>query len=82
MSRSKAILGVDIGGTKVAVGIVDPDGKIRAQIRKPMSAHGSPEAGFEAVTAAIDSMVASSPEDIQSIGICAPGPLDPSRGLC
>lgn len=81
MSRSKAILGVDIGGTKVAVGIVDPDGKIRAQIRKPMSAHGSPEAGFEAVTAAIDSMVASSPEDIQSIGICAPGPLDPKSGI-
>lgn len=81
MSRSKPILGVDIGGTKVAVGIVDPDGKILAQIRKPMSAHGSPEAGFEAVTAAIDSMVASSPEDIASIGICAPGPLDPKSGI-
>lgn len=80
-SDGKPVLGVDIGGTKVAVGIVDRSGKILAQERKPMPASGTAEAGFEAVTAAIDSMVSSTLDNISSIGICAPGPLDPKTGI-
>jgi glucokinase len=72
-------LGVDIGGTKVAVGIVDGEGKILAQGRKPMIANSTAEAGLEAVIAAIDSMMPQG--NIQSIGICAPGPLDPKTGV-
>jgi len=75
------ILGVDIGGTKVATGIVDCDGKILAQTRKPMPAHGTPEAGLEAVASAIDAMMAASGRGILSIGVCAPGPLDPTTGV-
>ena len=81
LDRNARILGVDIGGTKVAVGIVDREGKILAQGRKPMVANGTSEAGFEAVTEAIDSMISSSAEGVQSIGICAPGPLDPKTGV-
>jgi glucokinase len=74
------ILGVDIGGTKVAVGIVDREGKILAQGRKPMVASGTAQAGLDAVIGAIDSMISAGPE-IGSIGICAPGPLDPKSGI-
>jgi len=78
----KTVLGVDIGGTKVAVGIVDREGKIIAQGRQPMLANGTAEAGFEAVAKAIDSMMTSeSGRVIESIGICAPGPLDPKTGV-
>lgn len=77
----KPILGVDIGGTKVAVGMVDGQGTIMKQTRKPMPAHGTAEAGLEAVTAAIDSLVTDRLDDISSIGICAPGPLDPKSGV-
>ena len=77
-NRSGAILGVDIGGTKVAVGLVDLEGKILAQIRKPMVADSTPEAGLQAVTDAIDSLLTG---ETQSIGICAPGPLDPKTGV-
>lgn len=81
MSSSQGtFLGVDIGGTKVAVGVVDSDGQILAQQRKPMVANGASAAGFEAVTGAIDSILASS-GNIQGIGICAPGPLDPKTGV-
>jgi glucokinase len=72
------ILGVDIGGTKVAVGLVDQAGKILVQGRKPMTARGSPDAALQAVIDAIDSLL--SPE-VKSIGICAPGPLDPKSGI-
>jgi glucokinase len=74
------ILGVDIGGTKVAVGLVDRAGKIISQSRKPMSANGTPEAALQAVTGAIDAH-ASEFGGFQSIGICAPGPLDPKTGI-
>ncbi len=77
---SAPILGVDIGGTKVAVGIVDREGKILAQSRKPMVANGTAQAGLDAVIGAIDSMMSTGPE-IGSIGICAPGPLDPKSGV-
>jgi len=82
--QSGFVLGVDIGGTKVAVGLVDGAGKIVSQERKPMPAHGTAEAALEAVIGAIDSISASavaSSGAIQSIGICAPGPLDPKTGV-
>jgi len=80
-TTSGLVLGVDIGGTKVAVGIVDQAGKILAQGRTPMVANRTAEAAFEAVTTAIDSMMATSQGGVQSIGICAPGPLDPKTGV-
>jgi len=80
-SANNVVLGVDIGGTKVAVGLVDRNGNILTQGRKPMIANGTPEAAFEAVTSAIDSMMSEASGSIQSIGICAPGPLDPKTGI-
>jgi glucokinase len=77
----KPILGVDIGGTKVAVGLVSHDGTILAQGRQPMLANGTAEAALQAVTGAIDSLLPSAVSGIQSIGICAPGPLDPVTGV-
>jgi len=75
------ILGIDIGGTKIAFGLVDSQGRIISQGRKPMSAHGTPEAGLQAVTDAIDSVMAEDKAKVRSIGICAPGPLDPRSGV-
>ena len=82
LTSSRPVLGVDIGGTKVAVGLVNRDGKIVAQGRNPMVGTGTPEAALQAVTDAIDSLISSAARDgVQSIGICAPGPLDPKSGV-
>jgi len=79
---SGPVLGVDIGGTKVAVGIVDREGKILAQGREPMIASGTADSGLEAVLTAIDSMMTNEAQGkIEGIGICAPGPLDPKTGV-
>ena len=79
------VIGVDIGGTKVAAGIVDASGKILTQLRKPMPANDGAEAGFKAVTSAIDSLFAAEAANpkarVRAIGICAPGPLDPKSGV-
>lgn len=77
-------LGVDIGGTKVAAGLVDADGKIFFHTRVPMPARGSAAEGFAAVQSAIEAVFAAHPEarsSLTGIGICAPGPLDPVSGV-
>jgi glucokinase len=82
--RPGFIIGVDIGGTKVAGGLVAPSGEIRYHTRVPMAANGGPESGLASVTKAIDQVCtkASSADGVlQGIGICAPGPLDPNRGV-
>jgi glucokinase len=79
-------IGVDVGGTKVAAGLVDSMGEISYQTRTPMVATEA-AAGLAAVTSAIDSVRAATrlkPELqglIAGIGICAPGPLDPRSGV-
>jgi glucokinase len=78
-TSKSSVLGVDIGGTKIAVGLVDHEGKILTQSRHPMIANGTAEAALDAVTQAVDSMLSSAP--VRSIGICAPGPLDPKTGI-
>jgi glucokinase len=80
-SQEGPLLGVDIGGTKVAVGLVDRSGKILTQGRKPMVANGTAEAALRAVTEAIDSISTAAGGGIRTIGICAPGPLDPKSGV-
>ncbi|HEY6388547.1 MAG TPA: ROK family protein [Candidatus Acidoferrum sp.] len=77
-------LGVDIGGTKVAAGLVDPQGTILFQTRVAMPAHGRAAEGFGAVRSAIEAVFAARPEarsNLTGIGICAPGPLDPVTGV-
>jgi glucokinase len=77
-------LGVDIGGTKVAAGLVDTEGAILFQTRVAMPARGSAAEGFGAVQAAIEAVFAARPEaraSLTGIGICAPGPLDPTTGV-
>jgi glucokinase len=77
------LIGVDIGGTKIAAGIVTCDGEIRNQIRVPMISREGPEIALAAVVSAIDSLYAAVKDhaSIGGIGICAPGPLDPNTGV-
>jgi glucokinase len=77
------LIGVDIGGTKIAGGIVTRDGEIRNQIRVPMMPHAGPAPALASVISAIDSLYSKikDPASIEGIGLCAPGPLDPKAGI-
>src|SRR6202790_976845 len=77
-------LGVDVGGTKVAAGLVDAKGTIVFQTRVPMPAREDAAAGFAALGRAINAVFDARPQarkSLAGIGICAPGPLDPIRGV-
>ncbi len=77
----KLILGVDIGGTKVAVGLVNEAGEIVARTRVPMIANGTAEVAMECVHRAIEAGMRLSPLPVQCIGVSSPGPLDPKTGV-
>jgi glucokinase len=74
---------VDIGGTKVAAGLVNSGGTIESQLRVPMVSNADADAGLDSVLSAIDSVLnaVKNRGEVRAIGICAPGPLDPTTGV-
>ena len=70
-----AALGIDIGGTKVAGGVVAPDAPIRATARgAPRGASGADTA--DAITAVVDELAAGHDDDVVGVGIGAAGWFD------
>ena len=82
--EARWMIGVDVGGTKVAAGFVNASGEMGERLRVPMNPRGTADEGFAAVTSVLDRLLqekgASSRAEI-AIGICAPGPLDPWTGV-
>jgi glucokinase len=77
-------IGVDVGGTKVAAGLVDSKGAIIQKARVPMVATADAATGFAAVRDAVEALLAAAPDargSVKGIGICSPGPLDPRTGV-
>jgi glucokinase len=84
--RDAGVIGVDIGGTKIAAGLVGPSGAIEYQSRVPMICNNGAASGLAAVVSAIDSVTAKLHENesagvVRGIGVCSPGPLDPNTGI-
>ena len=74
-------MGVDIGGTKVAAGLVNSEGEITANVRVPMFAKGNAQQGLDAILTAVAKVLPEDQENIRGIGICSAGPLDPNAGV-
>lgn len=83
-SHQPIYLGVDIGGTKVAAGLVDSHGNILSKTRVPMPSRGSESEALSAVEQAIAAALESKPrlrKSVAAIGVSSPGPLDPRKGI-
>ena len=77
MSGKKLALGVDIGGTKVASGVIDSQGRILFSARVPMTGTGSADDAMDCVHAAIREAMDSEPGSrVTAIGVASPGPLE------
>ena len=78
------VLGIDIGGTKLAIAIGGSDRVLEARWRRPMQPSGDPlrdlaRIANDARRVATDAGVALGSVDV--VGVSAPGPLDPERGV-
>lgn len=69
-------IGIDIGGTKIAGGLVSKDGTIVRQERRPTPA-GDGEAIIEAVVEIVQSLRADG--EIAGVGVAAPGFIDAAQ---
>ena len=75
------ILAVDIGGTKVATGLVAPGGNVLFSARTAMVANRSAAEGLAAVRGAIDAVIEGRRgKAIRAIGVSVPGWIDSKTG--
>lgn len=82
---SDLVLALDIGGTKVAAGLVDSDGVLRhsavQQMPKPgVAGDGSAEGPWRAVSAAIDEVLAAASGPVSGVGVGCAGPVNTVEG--
>ena len=78
----KLIVGIDIGGTKVAGGLVTPHGRLVKSLIVPTRASEGFKTSFTQIVGLIESLIqeAGGKEKIIGIGMCAPGPINPKLG--
>lgn len=72
---------VDIGGTKIAVGIVDEQGSILAQGETPTSPELGYQAGLARTSAVLRRLLDECGLSIAGIGVGSTGPIDPQTGV-
>lgn len=72
------VLGVDIGGTKIATGLVNSRADVSRSRSVPTLAYQGYDVSIQQVWGAIDESITA---DVTAIGICAPGPLNPKTGV-
>ncbi len=78
------VLGLDIGGTKLAAGVVAGDGRVLSQLVIPSRREEGPSAMIERHLALGHEAVAAAGVDwaaIRAVGIACGGPLDPEAGV-
>lgn len=77
-------IGIDLGGTKIAAGIVDENGKIIHKDSLPTGRTRESQAIVDDICLIIEKMLADtkiSKEEIHSVGIGSPGSLDREKGM-
>jgi glucokinase len=76
------VIGIDLGGTKIAIGLVDPQNRITDRRRMPTEPVAGPEAAAVRITQAIRELQERIPAQgrLAAVGICSPGPVDFQTG--
>jgi len=84
MSQSRKAIGIDIGGTKMAVAAVDAGGAILARATLPTEAELGFARAVERLAAAVEQLlprVGWAPSELAGVGLGCAGPVNPAAGL-
>ncbi len=81
MDRGKYVLGIDLGGTKIAAGLVDSGGEVSNYCLVPTGAADGVEAVINRIVLAAKQAMAGYGEKIDAVGVGFPGLADPRTGM-
>lgn len=79
---SELLVGIDLGGTKVAISVGQSDGSVISRTRRPTEPTGDPERDVARLALDVRTILSAaggSPGDVAVVGVSAPGPLDKTR---
>jgi glucokinase len=76
-------MGIDVGGTKVAGGLVTLKGHLVKSLVVPTRAEKGFKTSYSEIVHLIERLIrlAGGKDNIGGVGVCAPGPLNPKTGL-
>ncbi len=78
------LLGIEIGGTKLQLGLGHGDGRVLALERRAVEPDGDAVRIWETIISALDPLLArvgACRDDLRAVGIGFGGPVDPGRGI-
>lgn len=77
------VVGIDLGATKIRLGLVSPQDAIVAARQIPTNATEGANAVVERIVTEVDALADDLPSDsrIAAVGICSPGPVDHISGM-
>ncbi|RKU13383.1 transcriptional regulator [Candidatus Poribacteria bacterium] len=78
------VIGIDIGGTKLATVVADKDGNILQKVRKLTESEKGPRHAVELILSMVDEVLdlaGLQREEISGIGVSCGGPLDTKTGI-
>ena len=81
---SSHVVGLDIGGTKLAAVVSNKNGNILQKVRKPTESDKGPRHAVQLLLAMVDEVIGLADlqrEDISGIGVSCGGPLDTKTGI-
>ncbi len=76
-----AVLGLDIGGTKLAAGVVSASGEVLAYDRVPSRIPDGPDATIARLFELADRVLLDADREVAAVGIGCGGPLDVQAGV-
>jgi glucokinase len=77
------VVGIDLGGTKTALGLIGPDNQVVARRRMPTEAQQGLAPVVERIVLAVTDLQRQihSGARVSAVGICSPGPVDHLSGM-
>jgi glucokinase len=84
MADGKLVVGIDLGGTNMQIGVVDPSYKICARSKRKTKAAEGCEAVVQRIVEGVEEACQNAgirAADLGGLGIGAPGAVDPKRGV-
>lgn len=84
MPPSKPIIGIDLGGTNMQLGVVSPDRELLSTAKRKTKADEGQDAVIARIIDGIDEACAAANlkrSDLAAVGIGAPGAVDPHQGI-